>query len=157
MGIRERNALLDLLDRFRIEYRITHHEPTYTSKESAEIRRRPLASGVKALLFKELNDSKYFVILVRADHHVDIVKLSSVLKTNRIRLARTRELLKITGCKPGSVHPFGTLYNVLTIIDNKIIADKINFNAGTHDSSIEMKLDDLMNLVRPIVYDITSQ
>jgi Ala-tRNA(Pro) deacylase len=88
--------------------------------------------------------------LIAADRRIDLKKLAKSVKTKKIRLAPPPEVLKVTGCEIGSVHPFGNLCGLPTFLDRSILANKVvNFNAGLHTVSIQMKASDFVRVVRP--------
>ena len=51
MGKEQTNAIRELLDDSRVEYRIFEHEPVYTSEQASRVRGVELKTGVKALVF----------------------------------------------------------------------------------------------------------
>jgi Ala-tRNA(Pro) deacylase len=53
-------------------------------------------------------------------------------------------------CQPGTMPPFGNLYNLPVYADASLAAnDLIAFNAGTHHTVIRMHYADFERLVRP--------
>ncbi len=83
--------------------------------------------------------------LVAADRRIDLKKLAKIVKTKKLRLASPQEVLKITGCEVGSVHPFGNLHRLPTYLDSSVLEnDMVNFNVGLHTVSIHMKAKDLI-------------
>lgn len=147
MGILQLKLIKELLDRNGMAYKVSEHEPVYTSERAARIRGVELKTGVKALVLKSMEGS--FVIgLVAADKKIDLKKLAKIVKTKRLRLASPQDVLKITGCEVGSVHPFGNLHELPTYLDSSILEnDVVNFNAGLHTVSIEMKAKDLVKVI----------
>ena len=76
----------------------------------------------------------------------------------KIELANAKEVRKVTGCNIGSVPPFGNLFNIKVYFDKSVVAnDIVSFNAGTHTKSIKMKAKDLVNVVNPVVGEISKQ
>lgn len=151
MGILQLKLIKELLDRNGISYKVSEHEPVYTSEQAARVRGVELKTGVKALVLKSVEGS--FVIgLVAADRKIDLKKLAKIVKTKKLRLASPQEVLEITGCEVGSVHPFGNLHELPTYLDSSILEnDMVNFNAGLHTVSIEMKAKDLVKAIRPTI------
>ena len=115
-----------------------------------------MKTGVKALILKT-QKGNFVTGLVAADRKIDLKKLAKILGTRRLQLASPQETLKITGCEVGSVHPFGNLYDIPTYLDSSILEnDKVNFNAGLHTVSIQMKAKDLIKAIRPVVEDFSK-
>jgi len=151
MGALQLKLIKELLDRNGIRYEVSEHEPVYTSEQAAKVRGVELKTGVKALVLKAVEGS-FVMGLVAADRKIDLKKLAKIVNTNKVRLASPKEVLKITGCEVGSVRPFGNLHSLSTYLDRSILEnDMVNFNAGLHTVSIEMKARDLVRTIRPIV------
>ena len=151
MGNLQFKLIKTLLARNGITYQVFEHEPVYTSEQAAQIRGVELKTGVKALVLKT-EEGDYVMGLVAADRRVDLKKLAEIVKTKKLRLASPQEVLKITGCEVGSVHPFGNLHNLPTYLDKSIVEnDMVNFNAGLHTVSLSMKREDLIKAIKPTI------
>jgi len=145
-----------LLDQKRIAYTVTEHAPVYTSEEAAKVRGVQLKTGVKALVLKTDND-RLIVGLIAADRRMDLKKLAKAVGARKLQLASATEVLRATGCAVGSVHPFGNLFGLPTYLDNSVLEnDMVNFNAGMHTISIEMKARDLVKAVNPVITDFSE-
>jgi prolyl-tRNA editing enzyme YbaK/EbsC (Cys-tRNA(Pro) deacylase) len=139
----------DLLTTANITFREVHHEPTFTSEESARARGEELRVGGKALLMKVDGDFRLFVL--PADRRVDSGTVRKELGVRKLRFASREELAELTSLVPGSVPPFGRpilpfdLYIDSAITENPRIA----FNAGSLTDSIILTLDDYLALASP--------
>ena len=49
----------------------------------------------------------------------------------------------------GAVPPFGALYDIPTIVDSSRDNPRITFNAGTHEETITIDLEDYLKLTTP--------
>lgn len=120
-----------------ISFSELHHAPVYTSAEAAAIRGTSLHSGAKALIVK-CGDA-FVMVVMPADLSLDSKALRSLLGSKQIRFATGDEVMELTGLKPGSIPPFGSLFNLPTICDERLADNEsINFNAGSHADSIQM-------------------
>jgi len=156
MGILQVKLVKELLDRHAISYEISEHEPVYTSEQAARVRGVELRTGVKALMLKT-EEGSFVMGLVAADRRIHLKKLAEIVGTRKLQLASRQDVLKITGCEVGSVHPFGNLYRLPTYLDSSILEnDTVNFNAGLHTVSIRMKVKDLTKVIGPIVEDFSQ-
>jgi len=156
MGILELKMIRRLLDRNGIPYEVSEHEPVYTSEQAAKVRGVELKTGVKALILKT-EEGNFVMGLVAANRKIDLKKLAKIVETKKLQLASPREVLKITGCEVGSVHPFGNLHGLPTYLDSFILEnDMVNFNAGLHTVSIQMRAKDLIKAIRPVVKDFSK-
>jgi len=145
-------ALCILLTREGVSYRTLHHEPTFTSEDSARVRGEDVRIGGKALVVKVGEDFRLFV--VSAARKLDSLAIKEHFAVKKIRFASPEELLQLTGLVPGSIPPFGKpllpfeLFVDPSILDNERIA----FNAGSLTDSIIMPVVDYLRIARPRVF-----
>jgi len=124
-----------------ISFAQTQHRPVYTSAEAAEVRGASLHSGAKALIVK--GGENFLMVVIPADLSLDSHALRSLLGTKKLRFATKEEVLERTGLTPGSIPPFGSLFNLQTYCDERLAEnERINFNAGNHSVSIQMNYAD---------------
>jgi len=145
-----------LLDSHAIEYKLLHHEPTKTSKESAEARGEDLSVGGKGLVLKVNGSFKLFVL--SAAKKLDSNAIEKYFHAKGIRFATAEELMQLTGLVPGSVPPFGRpILDLELYVDNSILCNKrIAFNAGSLTDSIIMSTEDYLKLVSPEIFDFSK-
>jgi len=87
---------------------------------------------------------------------IDMKKLRKLTKAKNIRLATAEEVINTTACEPGSVPPFGSLFNIPVYAD-KNLAEEMDFNAGLHEVSITINRSDWEKVVKPIIVDIAGE
>ena len=156
MGVLQLKLIRKHLDKNNVPYSLSVHEPVYTSMQAAKIRKVELKTGVKALVLKT-KEGNFILGLVAADKKINFTKLAKILETKSLQLALPNEVLKITGCEVGSVHPFGNLYNLPTYLDISILEnDMVNFNAGLHTVTIQMKAKDLIEVIKPTTQNFSK-
>ncbi|MGA2032170.1 MAG: YbaK/EbsC family protein [Thermoguttaceae bacterium] len=57
---------------------------------------------------------------------------------------------ELTGLTPGSIPPFGSLFGLPTLCDERLGANEIiNFNAGDHSISVSMQYADYVSVEKP--------
>ena len=120
-------------------------------------------------------DDRLFVLAVMAaNERLDWKKMKKMLgpksRSKGARMATVEEMWEVTGCKPGAVPPFGSLFKkptgegdgsgseskgVHTFVDRslKIQGEVINFNCGLRTRSIRMKFEDYIELEKPELCD----
>ena len=140
-------AILALLETNAVDYRTVHHEPTYTSEQSATARGEDMAIGGKSVLLKVGDEFRLFVL--SATLRIDSGALRRHFEVRKTRFASPEELLELTGLVPGSVPPFGRPILPFDLyIDESIIAnDRIAFNAGSLTDSIIFGVPDYLRIV----------
>jgi len=157
MGVLEFRLLKEFLQRSGVRFDVSEHAAVFTSEEAARVRGADLKTGVKALVLKTETGS--FVIgLVAADRKIDLKRLAKVVGAERLQLASAEEVLKLTGCEVGSVHPFGNLFGLPTYLDRSVLENELdNFNAGLHTVSIQMSGKDLVKAIEPVIEDFSEK
>jgi len=150
------NRLLDLFRKERVEFVLYEHEPVYTSEEASRVRGVELRSGVKALVLKS-GDGTYLLADLAADRRADIKKLQEISKSRKLRFASREEVISVTGCEPGSVHPFGGLFGLSTYLDQSVMENEyVNFNIGLLTKSVRIRREDLTRLLGAVVADFAK-
>jgi Ala-tRNA(Pro) deacylase len=140
--------LSSLLTAKGIAHLVRHHAPVYTSEEAAQVRGTTLASGAKALICKA--DERFVMIVLPADHKLASKLARKTLGIKGLRFASREEVEQLTGLTPGSIPPFGSLFDLPIWCDEKLAAEEqINFNAGDHSISISMTFADYLAAERP--------
>ena len=145
-------AVRNLLDASQVQYRLMHHEPTFTSEQSAAVRGEDIRIGGKAIMMKTDDSVRLFVL--SAELRINSKAVKKNLGVANLRFATGDELLALTGLVPGSVPPFGRpilpfeLYADPSVFEN----DRIAFNAGSLTDSIVMSTVDYRNLASPVVF-----
>jgi len=170
MAEEQTKKIIEFLGRNKLKYKLIVHKAIYTSEEGARARGLELRSGVKSLIFKFGKD-KFRLLLVRGDRKADLKKLREIFNVKNIRLASPEEVLRISGCEIGSVHPFGMLMNsggvdgvdgldgldgLEIIMDESILENTdVDFSIGQHTHSAEMAARDFLKLLKPRIEEFT--
>jgi Ala-tRNA(Pro) deacylase len=143
-----------LLDHRGVEYTVLHHEPVYTSEQAAVVRGTPLSSGAKALVLKV--DDHFVMCVIPADRKLDSKQLRAGLGVRNSRFANPDEVLTLTGLKPGSIPPFGSLFQLETYCDPALAQnERVNFNAGDHAISIALPYPEYLRVESPQLVTLT--
>ena len=137
-----------LLKQHEVAFQVLRHEPVYTSEEAARVRGTPLASGAKALICK--GEDRFVMFVVPADRKLDSRAVRRVKGWRKLRFATREEVLEITSLAPGSIPPFGSLFSLPTLCDERLGENEvINFNAGDHSISVSMRYADYVLVEKP--------
>ena len=165
MGEVETRRLLELLETERVEYKLYDHQPVYTSEQAAKVRGVELKTGVKAMVLKKfpIGDGEtletkvslggpFFLADLAADKRLDFKKLEKLLGSSvkKVEFAKKEEVIAVTGCEAGSVHPIGRLFGLDTYLDESVLENEfVNFNIGLLTKSVRIKKDDLARILEP--------
>jgi Ala-tRNA(Pro) deacylase len=129
--------LIARLQEAGVSFEVTRHEPVYTSAQAAAVRGADLHSGAKALIIKA--GDRFVMIVLPADLSLDSKATKKALGCKSIRFATKDEVLSLTGLEPGSIPPFGSLFNLPSYCDTRLADNQhINFNAAAHTLSVSM-------------------
>lgn len=137
-----------------IAYTVLRHQPVYTSEEAAAVRGTALGSGAKALVVKA--GTAFVMLVLPADRKLDSKKAKTALGVRDLRFASREEVLERTGLFPGSIPPFGSLFGLPAHCD-PALGDhaEINFNAGDHCLSLQMRYADFVAVEQPSLVLLT--
>jgi len=122
------NRVEGMLKQRGIDFQVLRHEPVYTSEQAAQVRGTPLASGAKALICK--GEGGFVMFVVPADRKLDSHAVRRAKGWRKLRFASREEVMEMTGLAPGSIPPFGSLFSLPTLCDERLGENEvINFNA----------------------------
>jgi Ala-tRNA(Pro) deacylase len=137
-----------LLQEHGVAFQVLRHEPVYTSEEAARVRGTPLASGAKALVCK--GQEGFVMFVLPADRKLDSGAVRRAKGWRKLRFASREEVMEMTGLAPGSIPPFGSLFGLPTLCDERLGENEvINFNAGEHTVSLSMRYADYVLVEKP--------
>ena len=158
--------IIQLLDRHKATYKTLIHPPTRTSQESADVRGVPLSSGAKAMLLRGKKNAlqggnTFCLAVLSASSKADLKRLKTVLGVKELSMATELEVKNVTGCVPGAVPPFGSLFeSVITIADNSLQKQGpcLNFNAGLRTQSvIGLSTKEYYEIEKPLSADFSTE
>jgi Ala-tRNA(Pro) deacylase len=137
-----------LLNEHSVAFEVLRHEPVYTSQQAADVRGTPLSSGAKALVCR--GDDRFAMFVIPADRKLASREVRRFLGWKKLRFVTREEVLALTGLEPGSIPPFGSLFGLATLCDERLGENEtINFNAGDHTISVSMRYADYLRAEKP--------
>jgi Ala-tRNA(Pro) deacylase len=90
------------------------------------------------------------MFVVPADRKLDSRAVRRAKGWRKLRFATRDEVLGMTGLAPGSIPPFGSLFGLPTLCDERLGENEaINFNAGDHSISVSMQYTDYVRVESP--------
>jgi Ala-tRNA(Pro) deacylase len=90
------------------------------------------------------------MFVVPADRKLDSRAVRRDKGWRKLRFATVEEVKELTSLVPGSIPPFGSLFDLPTLCDQRLGDNElINFNAGDHSISVSMRYDDFLIVERP--------
>ena len=140
--------LLKKLDELDIEYNIFYHDAVYTAEEAQKIKLDIDGVGCKNLFLKYKNN--YYLYLLEDNKKANLKELSNILNIGKLTFASEEELFDKLRLTKGSVTPMGIINNngdVVIIIDETIINNKILVHPNTNTATINISYEDLIKYI----------
>lgn len=140
----------------QVPYQTQYHYRATTAQQVAASEHIPCKLMAKVVM--AFADQKLVMLVLPASSNVEITQVATSLGAHTVRLATEREfVLVFPDCELGAMPPFGNLYNLPVYVDRELAEDdRITFQAGTHDKTINMSYVDYARLVAPVVCDLHS-
>jgi Cys-tRNA(Pro) deacylase len=109
---------------------------------------------VKSILFVN-QDGNPILAIVTGDKRVNEKKLAEASNSEKVRIAKAREVEIFTGYKIGGLPPVG--HNLKTFIDKKVMnMVKVVGGGGSIHTLMEIKPSDIVKLTNATICDITD-
>lgn len=140
------NNLNSLLTEHQIDYEIlTHEKPIRSAQDGADWFGIDLAQTAPTLILKS-GEQQYYALIIAGDYgRVDLDGLSRVLSLNSLRLAKPKEVEKVTGYSVGGVAMIG--HGLRTIVDRQLESyDYIYGGTGSPTHTLKIAAADMIRL-----------
>ncbi len=164
------NRITKILDQAKIRYKILEHKVVYTAHDVGATTKKKLSGIAKVVLVKvegpmsviarsasdeaipSMTKGNYFALIVLpAGKYVDFAGIKKALKVKKVSMANEKDITKYLKTKVGLLHPFGSEYNIQTLLDKGVSkAKKMISSAGSYTQSVEVAVKDFEKLVKPI-------
>lgn len=146
------NALKKFLDDHDVEYVVITHSKAYTAQRIAAAAHVPGKELAKTVMLTV--DGDLVMAVLSGNEKVSVKKVKNILKANDVAVADFEK--KFADCELGAMPPFGSLYELKTLVDKKLSKDEhIYFNACSHHELIKMAYEMYAKLEKPQVAEIT--
>jgi Ala-tRNA(Pro) deacylase len=140
-----------ILKQHHIRYEMMLHEPVFDALRLAEAVHVSGDVVAKTVLLRV--DGKDVIAMLQATHQIDFDKLLAALAADRVEMVHESEFAELfPDCEVGAPPPFGSLYHMLTVVDDSLAQDRwIVFKGSTNDEAIRMYYDDFAQFEQPMV------
>lgn len=152
-----KQKLKEFLDSHEIRYVTIIHSRAYTAQELAHSVHVPGYEFAKSVVIVGNNNQKYLAVLP-ADKKVNFEKFSRALGLQNAALEKEEVFSSLfSDCEVGAMPPFGSLYNIQTVVDQSLTTNTyIAFNACSHSEVVKMNYEDFEALEKPIIADFAE-
>jgi Ala-tRNA(Pro) deacylase len=132
-------------------YELVHHDPTFTSMETAAAAHVPGDCVAKSVLLG--NDNGYMVAVIPSTHRVEFGALRRRLG-HEFGLATEAEAMTIfRDCEKGAIPPFGQAYGLPVVVDERLLeADDLYCESGDHSELVHLFGGDFRALMADAQY-----
>jgi Ala-tRNA(Pro) deacylase len=139
-----------LLTERHVRFERLCHRPTFTANHMAQMLHVPGKEVVKSVLLRA--GFGYVLAVLPATHQVDLCRVREELGEEWVELASEREVEQLfPDCEPGAHPPFGSLYNLPTLMDASLAEDhEIVFEGQNHEEAYRMSFQDYEALEHPM-------
>lgn len=148
--------VMRILESSKIPYTFHEYEanPKLTGSEIANILNENPDCVFKTLI--TVSKTKiYYAFLVPVNKELDLKKAAKSVNEKSVEMIPVKDLLKVTGYVHGGCSPIGLKKNYQVVIDSTCQNfDNIYFSGGKVGLQVNVKLNDLIKLINPIIYDI---
>jgi len=144
--------LFDFLRANNIEYQLFRHQPVFTCEDKpvlidSDVDTIPGLQS-KNLFLKDQKDN-FFLVSVPEDKRVDLKELSKTLGCGRFSFGKPAELLELMKLTPGSVTPFGLMFDeqkkvALVLDEDFLTASFVMFHPLRNDMTITLVPQDFL-------------
>ncbi len=150
-------AVCEFLKEAGVKYEVLEHKPVFTAQRMAAVEHESGKFVAKPVIVKA--DDKFVMCVLAACNKIDLQSLKKQLSAKKAQLAAEDEIAQIfDDCEIGAEPPFGSLYDLQTIMDKALQADDhILFQAGSHNKAVRMAMKDYIKLAKPKVMEFTYQ
>ncbi|MFQ5543613.1 MAG: aminoacyl-tRNA deacylase [Nitrospiria bacterium] len=143
--------LESLLKKEEIPYRVIPHREVFTSLEVAESIHISGRKVVKVVIVGR--EGENLMLVLPSHRRVDLVHFGEMFGEGPLSLLEGMEVEKqFPDCEAGAIPPFGNFYDIPVYVDSLLARESvIFFKAGSHREVVEMRYQDFLYLVQPIV------
>jgi len=148
----------EFLDRNNVSFDILSHYKTYEAQRMAQAVHVSGHHVAKTVLLRIGAPDKFVVVVLPATRNINFEEAQKVFGVEQVELATEREVsLHCPDCDVGALPPFGSQYNMKTVVDESLTKDdEIVFESNTHSEAIRMKCSDFIRLENPEIVALSE-
>lgn len=151
-----------LFEAKKIKHKLLEHRKVYTAFNSAETQHADVKQVVKTVLVKlgksvliGLYEADAVLVCVPSGKRLDLKKISKTIKTT-VKLGKEKDIEKKLKTKVGLLHPFGSIFKLPVLLDNKLGKNKkLLVSAGSYTESLEINTKDYLKVESPLLGNFT--
>ena len=136
--------LTSYMDSNDIPYQIFHHEPIFTVAEGEHLKAQIAGAHSKNLFMKD-KKGQFFLLSLLDHKQVDLKALSRDYGKRGLSFAKAEDLMRLLRLLPGSVTPYGLLFDtqkeICFLLDEDFLQyPQVNFHPMRNDRTIRLDI-----------------
>jgi Ala-tRNA(Pro) deacylase len=144
--------ICQVLDRLNLRYEMFQHPPAPNIAEAMKYWKDTKTGHCKNLFFRNHKGNKHYLVLVEHAYSLNIKDMEQRLRQGKITFASEQRLERYLGVLPGSVTPFGLIYDesnhVKLFIDvNLQKREMISFHPLVNTCSLLLRFSDFIHFL----------
>ena len=145
----------EMLDNGAVRYEVLEHKPVFTAQKMAQEEHVHGMNVAKPVIVNA--DGRFYMCVVAACCKINLDALRLILQADELRMATEAEMIELfPDCEIGAESPFGCLYGLPTIMDDRLEQDEyIVFQSGTHDRAVRLSMKDYLKIERPRIFSFS--
>jgi Ala-tRNA(Pro) deacylase len=152
MAEKREQKVYDLLEDLNVSYALHTHPPVYTVEQAVSHWKNIKGAHCKNIFVRNKKGNRHFLIIVEHKKTVDLKTLAQKLGQSRLSFASPERMKTYLGLEPGSVSPFGLVYdkekNVSVVIDKDLrIEEFVNFHPNVNTATLTLSFSDFQKFL----------
>jgi Ala-tRNA(Pro) deacylase len=144
--------LYDILQKLNINFQYVEHPEAPTVEIARQYWAGYDASHCKNLFFRNHKGNRHYLVILHCDSTMDIRSLEKRLGQGKLSFASPERLEKYLGVMPGSVSPFGLIYDsenhTEVFIDKSLQqAERLSFHPCINTASLIVSKNDFLHFM----------
>ena len=140
----------------RVPFAMLPHRTEYTASRTAQALHVPGDHFAKTVVLNV--DGRPVLAVLQATHWLNVENLKRLLGAKQVQLASEAEIKDLfPDCELGAMPPFGSQYDMETIVDDGLAEDEqIVFDGNSHERAVQMRFYDYARIEHPHVAHIAN-
>jgi Ala-tRNA(Pro) deacylase len=147
--------LQKLLEANKIKHKVIEHRKVFTAFDATQTQHLKPAEVAKAVLVR--GKKNFYLAVLPAGNNCDLKALSK-LASDKVSMAKEKDILRNLKTRVGLIAPFGSLYRIPVFLDRKLAKNKkVNLPAGSYTASLELGVKDYIKLEQPVLGNFSKK
>lgn len=153
--------IFDFLKKRNLPYTLFEHQPVFTVEDipivtaiNGTVTTSPIPQAhFKTLFLRNNKNNTFYLVSVTNEKRVDLKALSDTLQCGRFSFGKAEKLLELLHLTPGSVTPFGLLFDkenkIIFVLDEDAFKyPTVSFHPMRNDMTITLTPQDFLNCMQ---------